>query len=84
MKTLVIVKKAVSTIVGIGTTKIVREIIQNNVDTTTIPSKVTVGAASVAIGYSVSELTSAYTDAKIDELVEAYDKYIKNRKSPKE
>jgi len=78
---LAVAKKTVSTIVGFGITKIVKGIIENNVDTTTIPSQVTVTAASAAIGYSLSEVTSNYTDRKIDEMVVLYDKHIKNRKT---
>lgn len=78
MKKIVIVKKAVTTVVGFGITKIVKGIIENNVDTETVPSKVTVTAASTAIGYSLSELTSNYTDTKIDEAVALWHKF-KNR-----
>jgi hypothetical protein len=78
VKTIEILKKAVTTVVGIGTAKIVREIIKNNVDTESITSKVTVTAASAAIGGAVSELTKEYTDRQIDELVALFQK-IKNR-----
>lgn len=78
-----ILKKTVTTIVGFGTTKIVRGIIENNVDTTTLTDKVTVTAASTAIGYSVSELTSNYTDTKIDQAI-AFIQKIKNRKNEEE
>lgn len=67
MDYIAITKKIVSTIIGIGTTKIVAGIIENNVDTDPIAAKVTVGAASVVIGYAASDFTSSYTDAKIDE-----------------
>lgn len=81
MKKLEIVKKTVTTVVGFGITKIVKGIVENNVDTETITSKVTVTAASTAIGYSLSELTANYTDKKIDEMIELYNKHIKNRKN---
>jgi len=80
MKKIDILKKAVTTVVGIGTTKIIRDIITNNVDTETITSKVTVTAASAAIGGAVSELTKQYTDNTIDQFVELIQK-IKNRKN---
>lgn len=83
MKKIDILKKTVTTIVGIGTAKIVREVIKNNVDTETVASMVTVTAASAAIGGAVSELTKQYTDNQIDELVELIQK-IKNRKNAKE
>jgi hypothetical protein len=79
-----IVKKTVNTIVGIGTAKIVRDIIENNVDTDKTHEKVTVGAASVAIGYAVSETTSNYTDRKIDDFVDFWQKHIHNRKNSAE
>lgn len=72
-------KKIVTTIVGIGTTKIVHGIIENNVDTTTTISKVTVASASTVIGYSMSEKTSDYTDRKIDEAVTFWHDQIKPR-----
>lgn len=80
MKKLDILKKAVSTVVGIGTAKIIREVIKNNVDTETVASMVTVTAASAAIGGAVSELTQQYTDKQIDELVDLIQR-IKNRKN---
>lgn len=83
MDKIAIFKKAVTTIVGIGTTKIIKGIIENNVDTVTVASKVTVTAASTAIGYAISEETSEYTDRKIDEIVVFWNKHITNRKTSK-
>jgi hypothetical protein len=80
LKKIELVKKTVSLIVGIGTAKIVHEIIKNNVDTESVTSKVTVTAASTAIGGAVSELTQQYTDRQIDEIVDFFQK-IKNRKN---
>jgi hypothetical protein len=84
MKSVAVAKKIVSTIVGIGTTKIIKDMIENNVDTDTVYQKVTVGSASVAIGYAVSETTSEYTDRKIDEIVALWQKHVTNRKNPTE
>jgi hypothetical protein len=84
MKAIAITKKIVTTIVGIGTTKIIHDMIENNVDTDNVYQKVTVGSASVAIGYAVSETTSNYTDRKIDEIVELWNKHVTNRKTPTE
>jgi len=78
MKTVAIAKKIVSTIVGIGTAKIVKDVIENNVETENVYQKVSVGGASVAIGYAVSDITSQYTDKKIDELVKIWTDF-KNR-----
>jgi hypothetical protein len=82
MDKIALFKKAVTTIVGIGTTKIIKGIIENNVDTTTAVEKTTVTAASVAIGYAISEETSEYTDRKIDEAVALWKKHITNRNKP--
>lgn len=67
MNKLTIIKKVVSTIVGIGTTKIVQGIIENNVDTSNIAAKVSVAGASAVIGMAASDLASEYTDRKIEE-----------------
>lgn len=79
MDKLKIAKRVVSTIVGIGTTKIVQGIIENNVDTEHVASKVTVGAASAAIGYAASEATASYTDSKIDEIAAWWTENITKR-----
>ena len=84
MKSIAIAKKIVTTIVGIGTAKIVNDIVEANVDTDNVYQKVTVGSASVAIGYAVSETTSNYTDRKIDEAVALWKKHVTNRKTPTE
>lgn len=83
MKKIAAVKKIVTTIVGIGTAKIVKDIIENNVETNNIYQDVTVGTASVAIGYAVSDVTSTYTDAQIDKAVELWHK-LKNRNNTAE
>lgn len=84
MKAIAITKKVVSTIVGIGTAKIVNDIVERNVDTDSVYQKVTVKSASVAIGYAVSETTSNYTDRKIDEAVALWIKIVNNRKNSAE
>lgn len=84
MKSIAIAKKIVTTIVGFGTAKIIKDMIENNVDTDTVYQKVTVGSASVAIGYAVSETTSEYTDRKIDEAVALWQKHVTNRKNSAE
>lgn len=80
MQKLEILKKAVSLVVSVGTAKIVKGIIENNVSTETLTDKVTVTAASAAIGGAVGELTSEYTSAQIDEIA-AFVQKIKNRKN---
>jgi hypothetical protein len=83
VKKIEILKKAVTFVVGVGTAKIIREVIKNNVDTESITSMVTVTAASAAIGGAVSEMTKQYTDDQIDELMDFIQK-IKNRKNSTE
>jgi len=84
VKKLELLKKAVSLIVGLGTAKIVQELIENNVDTESATSKVTVTVASYAIGGAVSEMASKYTDHLIDETVEIISKFKNNRKNNSE
>lgn len=79
MKKIEIAKKIVSTIVGIGTSTIVKSIIENNVDTDTTYSKVTVASASAAIGFAASDVMSGYTDSKIDEMVDWWTNNVTNR-----
>lgn len=74
-----IAKKAVSTIVGIGTSTITHAIIKNNVQPDTTFQKVTVTSASVAIGMMASDATSSWTDAKIDEAIDWWSKNVTNR-----
>jgi hypothetical protein len=81
VKKIEIAKKIVSTIVGIGTTKIVHSIIENNIDPDTTTAKVTTAAASGAIGFAASEYMSSYTDAKIDEVVTWWTKNITKQTS---
>lgn len=83
MKKIAAAKKIVTTIVGIGTAKIVKDIIENNVETNNVYQDVTVGTASVAIGYAVSDMTSQYTDTQIDKAVELWHKF-KNRNNTAE
>jgi len=83
MDKIVLLKKVVKYVVAAGTAKIVSDFIKNNVDTESIPNKVMVGTASVAIGGAVGEITGNYTDHQIDELITAF-KSIKTRKNTSE
>ena len=68
-----IAKTITSLIVGAGVTKIVGGIIANSTNKETLIAKVTVTAASLVIGAMVSDITSRYTNDKIDELLIGYD-----------
>ena len=59
-------------VVGAGTTTISNSIIRNNVSPDNIFQTVSVAVASVVIGSMASEATKSHTDAKIDEVVEAW------------
>jgi hypothetical protein len=83
VKKIDILKKSVSFVVSAGVAKIIKGVIENNVSTTTAIDKVTVAAASAAIGGAVGELSSDYTNHQIDELV-AFVQKIKNRKNESE
>lgn len=78
-KAIAITKKIVSTVVGIGTAKIVAGIIENNVNTEKLTDKVSVTVASYTLGFAASEYASDFTDAKIDELLVWWDENVTNR-----
>ena len=67
-----IAKRVVSTIVGIGTTKIVSSIIQTTTDPESVTDKVAVVASSFVIGSMALEATRNYTDTKIDKIITWY------------
>jgi hypothetical protein len=68
MTKLDLTKRIVSIVVGLGTTKIVNDIIENNTDAETTTDRVKVKAGSLVIGSMAADATSAYTDRKIDEM----------------
>lgn len=79
MDTIRIAKKIVSIVVGAGTATIVRQIIENNVDTTDKPlHKVTVTSAGIAIGIIAANESRVWTDRYIDALVEQYYEFVNN------
>lgn len=74
MTRLEITKKIASTVVGMGTGKIIGGIISNNIPPGGIVTKITVVVASLVIGMMVTDATTKYTDAKIDEVVAMWKK----------
>jgi hypothetical protein len=80
MNKIVALKKTVTVVIGFGASKIVNDIIANNVEIDKPHQKVTVPVASFAIGGAVAEASSKYTDSMIDEAVDIWHK-IKNRKT---
>lgn len=69
---LVIAKTVIRWTVISGTSKIVRDIIKNNVTVETTADKVKVAAGTFAIGGLVAEKISAHTDQKVDDCIEQY------------
>lgn len=66
MNALEITKTAASMVVGIGTSKIVHSIIDNNVVTVKTVDTITVAAGSLVLGSMAADATKKYLDAKID------------------
>lgn len=73
-----IAKQIVSTVIGIGTTKIVNAIITNNIalNQVKVTDKVAIIGAGVVIGSMAADKTKEYTDAKIDEAITWWKKNI--------
>lgn len=76
-----IAKLATSTVVGIGTSRIVKAIITNNVSTDAmgVVEETTTVISSYVLGAMVADATKKYTDAKVD----AAAAWLQNRFSKK-
>ena len=68
-----IAKAAVGYVVAAGTSLIVKGFIENNTSPETLIQKVTVTAASIAIGGMAKDATRKYTDQQIDKLIELWE-----------
>ena len=77
--TATVVKYVASAIVGLGTTKIVRTIIDNNIEPETTKDQVTVGAASIVVGMMAADATKSYTDSMIDQVTDAIHTFREHR-----
>ena len=64
-----ITKNVVNFIVGAGTYRISKSIIDHNTDPETTYQKVSNNAAAVVIGTMAADATTSWTDKKIDEFV---------------
>lgn len=71
-------KGVVNFVVGMGTSKIVADIIRNNTDPKNIVDNVSMFSAALVIGSMAADATREYTDTKIDELVTWWDEHIKS------
>jgi hypothetical protein len=80
MDIVAIAKKTVSFVVAVGVSKIVHDVIENNVEPENTAHKVAVPVASFAIGGAVAGAASTYTDGFIDEIVELVAQF---KKAPK-
>lgn len=72
MKALEITKFAASAVVGVGTSKIVHSIIDNNTEAESAVDTVTIAAGSLVIGSMAADATKKYLDEKIDAVVAWY------------
>lgn len=70
-------KKAVGLVVGFGTGKIVKTIISNNVPMDSVTDQVTVTAGSIVLGSMVGDLSTRYTDVKIDQIADWWKRNVK-------
>lgn len=64
------VKQAVRILVGLGATSITSQIIKNNVVPGSMFQKITITAATIALGGLLGEQLGEYSDEKIDSIVE--------------
>jgi len=64
------VKQAVRILVGLGATSITSQIIKNNVVPGSMFQKITITAATIALGGLLGEQLGEYSDEKIDSVVE--------------
>jgi hypothetical protein len=81
MEKIKILKRAIRLVVTAGSSVIIRQLIENNVEAERTIDKVTVPLASVAIGGAVGNYAGNYTDAFIDEAVKTFND-IKNKTKP--
>ena len=73
-------KTGANAVVGLGTTRIVTQVIKNNTNPQTMTDKVTMVAGAVVIGQMAADATKKYTSAKIDAAVVQWKK-IKDKKN---
>lgn len=73
-------KFVVSGLVGIGTAKIVTQVIKNNVTSETLIDKVTMLAAAWSIGGVAAKVTKKYTEDSIDDIAKGVVFYVDKAK----
>jgi hypothetical protein len=62
-------KRVVALVVGLGTAKVVKEIIKNNTDAKNVTDQAAIVIAGYVIGAIAADATKEWTDAKIDRLI---------------
>lgn len=77
-------KRVVSFVVGAGTHKIVKAIINNNIAPEKVTDKVAVEAAAFVIGALVASACKEYTEKMIDDLIEQWTKLKSSIKEARE
>lgn len=74
MDKLEITKKAVSLVVGLGVSKIVKGFIENNTSAESVTDKVAIASAAVVIGSMSAAAVKNHADTMIDDAIAAYKK----------
>ena len=64
-----IAKKTVSLIVGIGTVKVVKQVIKNNTTSESATDKAAILVAGYILGAIAADASKMWTDDKIDDIV---------------
>lgn len=77
MDKIALTKSITNIVVGAGVMRLVNGLIRNNTETESVADKAIATSTGVVVGYMAAEITSSYTDAKIDEIV-AWWKEIQN------
>lgn len=76
-----VAKLVASAVVGFSTSKVVRMIVNNNVDPESVTDQVAVLVASHVLGAIAADAAKEWTDEQIDKLVELWKKNVKQVKS---
>lgn len=70
-----LIKATINFAVTASTSKIIKEIIQNNTDPVTLADKAQVLVGSVALGGLIADATSKYTDEQVNEIVAKWNEH---------
>lgn len=73
-----IAKRLVSAVVGYGASRIVHQVIQNNVEPETTHELVAIKSTEYLAAYVAADVTKDYTDRKIDEIIAWFDQVKKS------